>query len=177
MGRKERLKEVYEYVRKNFPVHTQADFSEKLRYNRAYISSAMNGNEKNLTDKLFTNICEVFPGVFNLEYLLTGEGELLLEKEKEKEAPQPSHDHIDQGSMVNAIISAYNETIDSYKLQLEQERRIQQLDIMRLESRIHDLEDKIAMQKEIIDSLRQQLGTPPKNTGQYPYGVAEKHNQ
>ena len=37
----------------------------------------MNGNEKNLTDKLFTNICEAFPGVFDLNYLLTGEGALL----------------------------------------------------------------------------------------------------
>lgn len=37
----------------------------------------MHGNEKNLTDKLFKNVCEAFPGTFNLNYLLTGEGELL----------------------------------------------------------------------------------------------------
>lgn len=77
MGRKERLNEVYEYVRKNFPIHTQMDFAEKLKYHRTYISSAMHGNEKNLTDKLFKNVCEAFPGTFNLNYLLTGEGELL----------------------------------------------------------------------------------------------------
>ena len=78
MGRKEKLNEVYEYVRKHFPIHTQVDFAEKLKYHRTYISSAMHGNEKNLTDKLFRNVCEVFPGVFNLDYLLTGEGSLLL---------------------------------------------------------------------------------------------------
>lgn len=77
MGRKERLNEVYEYVRSHFPIHTQVEFAEKLKYHRTYISSAMNGNEKNLTDKLFTNICEAFPGVFDLNYLLTGEGALL----------------------------------------------------------------------------------------------------
>lgn len=49
---------------------------------RVYISSALNGNEKkNLTDKLFENICESIPGVFNLHYLLTGEGDLLTVKE------------------------------------------------------------------------------------------------
>lgn len=81
MTRKERLREVYEYVRSHFPVHSQSDFAAALKYNRAYISSAMNGNEKNLTDKLFTNICECFPNTFNLDYLLNGTGELLANSE------------------------------------------------------------------------------------------------
>ena len=84
MGRKDRLKEVYEYVRGHFPIHTQADFAGALNYNRAYLSSAMNGNEKNLTDKLFTNICEVFPNVFNIDYLLTGKGKLLANDQQIK---------------------------------------------------------------------------------------------
>ena len=89
MGRKERLNEVYEYVRSHFPIHTQVEFAEKLKYHRTYISSAMNGNEKNLTDKLFTNICETFPGVFDLNYLLTGDGTLLAptsESETQKDS-------------------------------------------------------------------------------------------
>lgn len=97
MARKDRLKEVYEYVRRHFPIHTQTDFADSLKYNRAYISSAMHGNEKNLTDKLFTNICEAYPGVFNLEYLLNGTGALLTPQEdvKSSEIEQtvmPSHD-------------------------------------------------------------------------------------
>lgn len=58
-------------------MHSQSDFAAALKYNRAYISSAMNGNKKNLTDKLFTNICECFPNTFNLDYLLNGNGDLL----------------------------------------------------------------------------------------------------
>ena len=81
MARKDRLKEVYEHVRMHFPIHTQTDFADSLKYNRAYISSAMHGNEKNLTDKLFTNICEAYPGVFNLDYLLNGTGDLLTPQE------------------------------------------------------------------------------------------------
>ena len=93
MGRKERLNEVYEYVRSHFPIHTQVEFAEKLKYHRTYISSAMNGNEKNLTDKLFTNICEAFPGVFDLNYLLTGDGTLLAptsESETQKDSAAES---------------------------------------------------------------------------------------
>lgn len=97
MARKDRLKEVYEHVRRHFPIHTQTDFADSLKYNRAYISSAMHGNEKNLTDKLFTNICEAYPGVFNLDYLLNGTGDLLTPQEdvKSSEIEQtvmPSHD-------------------------------------------------------------------------------------
>ena len=55
----------------------------------------MHGNEKNLTDKLFTNICETFPGVFNLDYLLTGKGTLLADTEEKQTTPtvqQPNAD-------------------------------------------------------------------------------------
>lgn len=84
--RQKRLHEVYEYLRENSGIHTQIDFAEALKYSRVYISAAMNGKKKNLTDKLFTHICETFPGTFNLQYLLTGEGELLEQKES---VPEP----------------------------------------------------------------------------------------
>ena len=82
IGRQKRLHEAFEHLRKFFGIHTQTDFAEVLKYSRVYISSALNGNEKNLTDKLFTNICEAYPGVFNLNYLLTGEGDLLTIEEE-----------------------------------------------------------------------------------------------
>ena len=75
--KKERLNEVYEYVRANYGIHTQTSFAEKLLITRPAMSSAMNGNESYLTNNLFQKICAAFPGTFNLDYLLTGEGELL----------------------------------------------------------------------------------------------------
>lgn len=75
-NRKERLTEVYGYLREHHGIHTQIDFATALGYSRPVISSALNGNELALTDKLFQKVCEVYPE-FNLEYLLTGEGSLL----------------------------------------------------------------------------------------------------
>lgn len=77
VGKQKRLNEVYDHLRKFFDVHTKIDFAEAIHYSRVYVTNAMNGDEKNLTDKLFKNICEAYPGVFNLDYLLNGEGELL----------------------------------------------------------------------------------------------------
>lgn len=84
LDRQKRLNEVYEHLHKYFNIHTKGDFANSIKYARAYISSALNGNERYLTDKLFRNICEAYPGVFNLNYLLTGEGQFLIIEEEVK---------------------------------------------------------------------------------------------
>ena len=82
LDREKRLNEVYEHVNRYFNIHTKGEFADYIKYARAYISSAMNGNEKYLTDKLFDSICKAFPGVFDLDYLLTGKGSLLVVEEE-----------------------------------------------------------------------------------------------
>ena len=84
LDREKRLNEVYEHVHRYFNIHTKGEFADYIKYARAYISSAMNGNEKYLTDKLFDSICKAFPGVFDLDYLLTGKGSLLTVEEEVK---------------------------------------------------------------------------------------------
>ena len=80
LERQKRLNEVYNYLHSNKGIHTKAGFADAIKYARAYVSSALNGNEKYLTDKLFRSICSAFPETFNLDYLLNGDGRLLLEE-------------------------------------------------------------------------------------------------
>ena len=84
LDRQKRLNEVYEHLHNYFNIHTKGDFADSIKYAGAYISSALNGNERYLTEKLFRNICEAYPGVFDLNYLLTGEGQLLTIEEEVK---------------------------------------------------------------------------------------------
>ena len=109
LERQKRLNEVYEHLHNHFGVHTKGDFAESVQYARAYISSAMNGNEKYLTDKLFTNICEAYQGVFNLNYLLNGEGELLTPEEdaKSSEIEKAAKPSSDDSSAMNNILEMY----------------------------------------------------------------------
>ena len=90
-NRKERLTEVYGYLREHHGIHTQIDFATALGYSRPVISSALNGNELALTDKLFQKVCEVYPE-FNLEYLLTGEGSLLQDAPTDAADVSPSNE-------------------------------------------------------------------------------------
>lgn len=79
--RQKRLMEVYNHLRQHFGVHTKTDLAKVLDYGRTSISAAINGKEKYLTDDLFETICDKYKNVFNIAYLLEGEGELLTPEE------------------------------------------------------------------------------------------------
>ena len=80
-SKSERLKEVYEHLRNHFGIHTQGGFADAIGYSRPVISSALNGNDDNISDKMMRSINNRFPGVFNVDYLLKDEGELLAVEE------------------------------------------------------------------------------------------------
>lgn len=82
--KKDRLNEVYEHLRNNFGIHTKTQFASVLKITQPALSSAMNGNEAYLTKNLFQKICGAFPGVFDIHYLLTGEGELLIDNDNKE---------------------------------------------------------------------------------------------
>ena len=163
-NKQKRLHEVYDHLRRWYGIHTQMDFANSMRYSRNAISLALNGNEKYLTDSLFKNICEAYPGVFDLDYLLTGEGQLLTIEEEVKDKdienlykPQP----IDNSSLVNAVIAAKDETIDSLKRELAAKN------------------ETIALQRSRIADLERQLAAATHDLSRYPFtmGVAEDNKQ
>lgn len=153
MERKERLNEVYEYVRKHYPIHTQVDFAEKLKYHRTYISSAMHGNEKNLTDKLFRNICEVFPNTFNLDYLLTGEGQLLLEQKQETAPIEKQQDALTYAAIqVGKMMAELSNSIASVR---EFQKKLEETE-ERLKQQSNTLNERIAQLDKMMATLDRQ---------------------
>jgi len=155
--RQKRLKEVYEYLRKSYGIHTQSDFANALRKSRNSITLALNGDEKYLTDKLFKNICEAFKGVFDLNYLLTGEGSLLtIEEEVHNEDYERLYNQqpIDNSSLVNAIIAAKDETIASLRRELDSKN------------------ETIALQRSRIAELERQIAeSTPSDLSHYPFAI------
>jgi len=114
--RQKRLMEVYEHLRRFYGIHTKTGFAESLHYGRTSMSAAMNGDEKYLTDKLFANICDVYPGVFNLEYLLTGVGGLLADRETVTTEERVKNENLmDQAKMFDALLRSKDETIEELR--------------------------------------------------------------
>lgn len=83
-ARQERLNQVYRHLFAHFGIDSQIKFAEVLQVQRSALSAAMNGNKAYLTNNLFTKICAKFPNVFNFNYLVTGEGDLLTVEEDVK---------------------------------------------------------------------------------------------
>ena len=195
LERQKRLMEVWEHVHTYYGIHTKGEGADFLHYARPYISSALNGNGKYLTDKLFANICEAYPGMFNLEYLLTGNGTLLTTEEEvttdQLTAPTPAPQQTapgtpDLSSMVNAIIAANADTIAALKRELVAKEET--IEVLRSEVTAHEqtaatlrsqLDDKDAIIKakdDLIVTLRQQLAQARVSLSDYPFplGVADR---
>lgn len=151
--RAKRLDEVYKHLFAHFGITSQKHLAEVLKVQRTGLSSAFNGNVANLTDNLFKKICAAFPGVFNLDYLLTGKGYLLTAEEDVKSTESenanrqmPAHlsaAEIDPSSIMNAALAAQMQTIES----LRSEKAIL------LEAHTRELQSK----DDLIQSLRDQL--------------------
>jgi len=104
--RAQRLRKVYEYLFANHGIKSQKKFAEKIKIQPTGLSAAMNGNVAYLTDNLFVKICAAFPGVFNLDYLLTGRGELLLP------IPRP------EGEQINSAEEVYTRNLFDLAMQV-----------------------------------------------------------
>ena len=121
--RQKRLIEVYEHLRRYYGIHTKTGFAEAIHYGRTSLSAAMNGDDSYLTDNLFKNICEAYRGVFNLDYLLNGEGDLLTIQEEvtneelEKQFnPQPAYADKLIASLENQVKDKDDQLADKDKI-------------------------------------------------------------
>ena len=148
--RKDRLIEVYEYLRSSYGIHTKSQFAVALNMTQPALSAAINGNEKYLTDNLFKKICAAYQGVFNLDYLLTGEGELLSKGTNETRTPASASASGDSELVQelrnriadkDCIIAGKDELIES----LKREHRTKDALIVQLNARIADLERQLAI--------------------------------
>ena len=144
--RQKRLHEVFEYLRNNCGIHTQTDFANAIKYSRVYVSSALNGNENNLTDKLFESICRKFPQ-FNIDYLLKGEGQLLVQEPEtapiEKQQDALTYAAIQVGKMMAELSNSIASVREFQKKLEETEERLKQL-CNTLNERIAQLDNMMA---------------------------------
>ncbi len=81
MERSDRIKKAYEYLRFQGLAGTQDEVAQKMNRQRTNVSSALNGKERYLTDSFIRAFCKAFD-VINPEWLINGEGEMLIGAEQ-----------------------------------------------------------------------------------------------
>ena len=159
-GAKERFNEAYNELKWRHVIEKQEDLAALLGTSRPNISAALKGNPTVLTLKFLNRFYEKFKNIFRKEWLLKGEGDMLVD------APKESQPVIDQSSMVNAIIAAKDETIATLQAR-----------IVDLEHTIADKETIIKAREARIVALEHQLGSyATSDIDKYPFtvGVADK---
>ena len=152
--RQKRLTEVYEHLRRYFGIHTKTGFAEALHYGRTSMSAAMNGDENYLTDKLFKNICEVYPDIFNLDYLLKGEGTLLSGEDElrlgmRRIDPEPMQPKVYNQSFEQALADKMA-IIEQLQLRLKEKDEM----IQEKNERIREKDERILELHRLNDDLR-----------------------
>lgn len=160
--RKDRLNEVYEHLRKHFGIHTKTQFAAVLKITQPALSSAMNGNEAYLTNNLFKRICAEYQGVFNLDYLLTGNGQLLtIQEEVKSEQIEKEFNPQQPSSYIDKLIASLEKQVKDKDDQLADKDRI-----------INLLEQKI----EVLEAMQHIDSTNPLKDYPFHIGAAEGEN-
>ena len=158
-ARKDRLNEVYEHLRNHFGIHTKTQFAAVLKITQPALSSAMNGNEAYLTDNLFKRICAAYQGVFNLEYLLTGNGQLLtIQEEVKSEQIEKESNPQQPSSYADKLIASLEKQVKDKDDQLADKDCIIKL-----------LEQKI----EVLEAMQHLDSTNPLKGYPFAIGAAE----
>lgn len=162
-ARKDRLNEVYEHLRNHFGIHTKTQFAAVLKITQPALSSAMNGNDAYLTDNLFKRICAAYQGVFNLDYLLTGNGQLLtIQEEVKSEQIEKESNPQQPSSYIDKLIASLEKQVKDKDDQLADKDRIIKL-----------LEQKI----EVLEAMQHIDSSNPLKDYPFAIGSAEDNKQ
>ena len=162
MDKKERFERAYNYLKFQGIIKKQEDVAKAMSATRSNVSLALNGNPIVLTDNFLMRFAKAFPGIFNYDWLLSGDGEMLtVNQPRTKQEPSDVH-YIDNGSMLNALLAAKDETIYALQQQLAAKDEL-----------IQAKDDLIAGLRSQLAALRAQVDEKKISDYPFPMGVAE----
>ena len=78
MKRVERFNRAFEHLRGQGKFHTQKELAACMDASEANISKALKGDKKVLTDSFLRRFNDAFGSVFNIDWLITGDGDVFL---------------------------------------------------------------------------------------------------
>jgi hypothetical protein len=151
MDKKQRMNEVFEFLRDNGFIHTQRDLAMALGSTSPNVSRLLKGDPKVLTDNICVRIQKAFP-VISANWLMSGEGEMVVTDSKPTSQPMP-----DYGSLMNAALAAKDDAIESLKREIAKVDESAMHELASKEETISALRGQLATKDALIESLQQQV--------------------
>ena len=137
----------FDYLKRTTDINTQQELADKMGVTKDTVSRIITAKTK-VTDDAITKLQTASGCIFNLQWL-RGESDVMLAADADK-APVADNlhesTHIDQGSLMNAIIAAQQTSIESLKREVAAK-----------DETIGSLKREGATKDELIKSLQQQV--------------------
>ena len=141
----------------------QKDIAEKMKMSEVGFTRAMERIKHKNDENFVIKFHQATGEIFSLDWLLNGEGDKFAPKKEERQPAQPPH--IDQSSLVNALIAAKDQLIEELQDKLrDKDARIEDLKQL-AEERLH----RIAELRRVIDANNMSIDYP------FPVGAADNH--
>lgn len=121
MEKVERFKQAFDYIKGQGYIHTQKDVANKMAAGEGSISKALKGDDATLTDRFLQRFNSAFGSVFNIDWLLYGEGDMLSGGVRQN--VNGSNNHV-AGRDINISSEDFSKLIDTVNKQQEQMGRL-----------------------------------------------------
>jgi len=114
----EKLEQSYKYLYAKGFLRTKKEFAEKLEVNYNGLVSAFSGSSKHLTDNLLKKICVTYSDIFNKNYFLKDDKNMLLNEINDNNIPCKYENTPDDGLPLIPIefMAGYGENNDGITL-------------------------------------------------------------
>ena len=152
MDMKERFNKAFAYLQGEQIVKGQKDLAEKLGATPGNISKALSGDKNALTNNLMKRFSAAFPGVFNLRWLILGEGEMLLAEKPQKKLKQ-SETTNSSDSNITKLLEQNKELIDVLKKSLEESQKTNSILLNELSELRKGLTGVPSQKTELVESI------------------------
>jgi transcriptional regulator with XRE-family HTH domain len=154
MGEKNKaFKKVFEWLYKEGKAIDQKDIAKKTGISATTISRIMNHGVGRPDEKTVRKLNAAFDNIFNPDFLMGNSDEMFLDNDYKQEQPViPEY-----SSMINSIIAAKDETIESLKSELLNTEESLKSKILDREELVKSIRSQLATKDILIESLRQQV--------------------
>lgn len=136
------VNDVFQYLRKNGKVQTKTDLAKIMGANRSSVSRALNGDPQYLNDAFLFRLNAAFGNIFNMAYLMRGEGDML--------AVSDSGNNIVQGDNNHHFQQSVSSSADSEVSSLRKEVEVYREKIRMLEKMVEDKDKEIDFLRQLI---------------------------
>jgi len=121
MEKVDRLRQVFNYIKSIGLVHTQKDLAERMKASEATVSKALKGEEQILTSSFLRRLNRAFDNIFNSQWLLTGEGEMIEDATHTAIAPISATDSTDSIYIIPLLpISAQGGSLNDFVVSVKE---------------------------------------------------------